>query len=115
MISAGVAGDYNAALVYGWRAYEGATGDPNHEASALIALAQVLYETGRPEVAVHGFAAAVAREPPARTALPALGGLALAAAALGDARRVHAARAQAERQMAVAGLPYDAASTLLEL
>ncbi|MDQ3867754.1 MAG: enoyl-CoA hydratase-related protein, partial [Actinomycetota bacterium] len=43
MVSAGVAGDFNAALVYGWRAFEGAAGDPAREAEMLINVSQFLY------------------------------------------------------------------------
>jgi len=115
MVSAGVAGDFNAALVYGWRAFEGAAGDPAREAEMLINVAQFLYETGHADVAVHGFAVALAREPVPRVALPGLGGLALAASAVGDTARVHGARAHAERLIAAGAMPYEAAATLVEL
>jgi tetratricopeptide (TPR) repeat protein len=115
MVSAGVAGDFNGALIYGWRAFEGATGDPEREASMLLNLSQLLYETGHAEAALHGFTAALAREPVARLALPALGGLALAGSALGDAARVRAAHTQAERLIAGGRLPYESASALVEL
>jgi tetratricopeptide (TPR) repeat protein len=115
MISAAVAGDLNTALVYGWRAFQRAIGDPAREADMLLNISQYLLESGHPEVAIHGFAAALAREPVARVALPTLGGMALAASALGDGARVRAARAHAEHLIATAGLPYEAASALLEL
>jgi tetratricopeptide (TPR) repeat protein len=115
MLSAGVAGDFNGALIYGWRAFEGATGDPGREAEMLLNLSQLLYETGHAEAAVHGFGAALAREPVARVALPALGGLALAGSVLGDAARVRAARAHAERLIATGGMPYESAAALVEL
>jgi tetratricopeptide (TPR) repeat protein len=115
MVSAGVAGDFNGALIYGWRAFEGATGDPAREAGMLLNLSQLLYESGHPEAALHGFAAALAREPIVRLALPTLGGLALAAAAVGDAARVRSARAQAERLIATGGMPYESTGTLVEL
>jgi hypothetical protein len=115
MVSSGVAGDFNAALVYGWRAFEGATGDPAREAEMLINVSQFFYETGHADVAVHGFSVALAREPVARVALPGLGGLALAASVLGDATRVRVARAHAERLIATGAMPYEAAATLVEL
>jgi tetratricopeptide (TPR) repeat protein len=115
MVAAGVAGDFNGALIYGWRAFEGATGDPEREASMLLNLSQLLYDAGHAEAALHGFAAALAREPVARIALPALGGVALAGSVLGDARRVRAAQTQAERLIANGGMPYESASTLVEL
>jgi tetratricopeptide (TPR) repeat protein len=115
MVSAGVAGDFNGALIYGWRAFEGAAGDPRREAEMLLNLSQLLYEVGQPEAALHGFSAALVREPVTRLGLPALGGLALAASVLGDAARVRAARALAERLIATGGMPYESASTLVEL
>ena len=115
MVSAGIAGDYDGALVYGWRAFQGATGNREREAEMLLNIAQLLYDSGHPDLAIHGFAAALAREPVAVIALPALGGMARAAAALGDAERARAARARAEQVIAGAGMPYEAAGALLEL
>jgi tetratricopeptide (TPR) repeat protein len=115
MIAAAITGDLNAALVYGWRSFQGAEGDPNAEASMLLNLSQMLYESGHSEVAINGFAAALAREPVARTALPILGGMALAAAKLGDAPRVRSTKSHALRLIASSGMPYEAAAVLLEL
>jgi hypothetical protein len=47
----------------------------------LISLAQLLLDVGHPAAALRGFAAVIARQPPPRLALPALGGAALAAVA----------------------------------
>jgi tetratricopeptide (TPR) repeat protein len=115
MISAAVAGDLNGALVYGWRAFEHALGDSAREADMLANISQYLLVSGHPDVAIHGFAATLARCPTARVALPALGGMALAACALGNADRVRAIRARAESLIETVGLPYESASTLLEL
>ncbi len=115
MVSAAVAGDLNAALVYGWRAFEGAAGDPATEASALLNLSQYLLECGQPQAAVRGFVAALERGPNARDALPALGGLALAAAAVKDRPLVLATTARIERLVAIAPTPYECAAALLEL
>jgi tetratricopeptide (TPR) repeat protein len=115
MVSAAVAGDFNAALVYGWRAYQGAIGDRAREAGALLHLSQCLLECGRPEAALPGFIATLDRQPTARIALPALGGLAIAAAALGDRALVFGTRARIERLIAIAPLPYQCAAALLEL
>jgi tetratricopeptide (TPR) repeat protein len=115
MVSAGTAGDFNAALVYGWHAFQDAAGDPEREAEMLLNLSAVLFHTGHADVALRGFDAALTRRPAARLALPALGGLALAAAVLGDAARVGAAWTEAERLIATGGLPYHSADALLEL
>jgi tetratricopeptide (TPR) repeat protein len=115
MVAAAVAGDFDTALVYGWRAFQGAVGDQPREAQMLLDLSQLLFDSGHPAPAVHGFTAAIARWPAARVALPALGGLARAAAALGDTARVRAAHAEAQTLIAAINLPYEMASALVEL
>ena len=115
MVSSAVAGDLNTALAYGWRAFQGAAGNPAREASALLNVSQYLLECGQPEAALRGFVAAVSRSSIARVTLPALGGLALAAATLGDRGRVLATRDEVERIVATAPTPYQCASALLEL
>jgi tetratricopeptide (TPR) repeat protein len=115
MVNAAVTGDSNGALVYGWHAYQCVVGDAAREAEALLNLSELLLRAGRPEVAAHGFAATLVRNPGARIALPALGGLALASSALGDRTGVCTALAQAESVIATAGLPYQSAAALLEL
>jgi hypothetical protein len=115
MVSAAVSGDLNAALVYGWRVFEGAAGDPAKEATALLNLAQYLLECGEPQAAVRGFIAALDRGPIARDALPALGGLALAAAAVGDRELVLTTKSRLEQMVARTPTPYECASALFEL
>jgi tetratricopeptide (TPR) repeat protein len=115
LVAAAVAGDFDTALVYGWRAFQSAAGDPIREAEMLRDLSELLLRAGYPDPARHGFRAALARRPPERVAIPALGGLARAAAAVGDAQQVTAARMQAEHVIAGAGLPYESAAALLEL
>jgi hypothetical protein len=115
MVSAAVGGDINGALVYGWRAYQGAIGDTAREARALLHLSQCLLECGQPGAALRGFAATLDRQPVARVAFPALGGLAIAAAAVGDRPLVLATKARIEGLIAIAPFPYECASVLLEL
>jgi tetratricopeptide (TPR) repeat protein len=115
MVSAAVGGDLNAALVYGWRVFQAAIGNAGKEAGALLNLSQYLLECGQPEIAVRGFTAALDRRPPARMALPALGGLAVAAAAIGDRNLVLATKVRIERLAATASIPYQCAGALLEL
>jgi tetratricopeptide (TPR) repeat protein len=115
LVAAAVAGDLDTALVYGWRAFQSADGNPVREAEMLRDVSELLLRAGHPDPAGHGFKAALARRPPARVAIPALGGLARAAAALGDADRVRTVRDQAEHVIAGAGLPYESAAALLEL
>jgi tetratricopeptide (TPR) repeat protein len=115
MIAAAKTGNLNAALVYGWRAFQNAVGDAAREAEMLLNISQLLYEAGHPSVALYGFTAALAREPASRVALPTLGSIALAAAVLGDGDRVRAAWRQSERLIAAGGPPYESADALFEL
>jgi tetratricopeptide (TPR) repeat protein len=115
MVSAAVGGDLNGALVYGWRAFQGAIGDTPREAEALLNLSQYLLECGQPEPAIRGFLATLDRQPAARVAFPALGGLAIAAAAVGERPLVLATQTRVERLIAVAPIPYQCAAVLLEL
>jgi len=80
MIAAATAKDYDAAAVHGWKAFESATSS-RQETEALINLAQLLLEAGHAQPALRSFAAALARNPIPRYALPILGGAACAAAA----------------------------------
>jgi hypothetical protein len=115
LVGAAVAGDFDSALVFGWRGYRDALGDPVREAEMLITLAQLLLDIGYPRLALRGFAAALERKPLLRFMYPALGGAALAAGRLQLRELVsHYARAlQAVGQPA--GLPYQYASAQLDL
>jgi tetratricopeptide (TPR) repeat protein len=115
MISSAVAGDLNAALAYGWRAYQGAIGDPAREASTLLNLSQMLLEAGQPAAALRGFAATMERQPVPRLAFPTLGGLAISAAQVGDRTLVAETKARIEGLIESAPFPYECAGTLAEL
>jgi tetratricopeptide (TPR) repeat protein len=115
MICAGVEGDLSLALVHGWSAFRGVTGDSEREAEVLLNLSELLLRAGRPEEAAHGFASALSRKPSGRVALPALGGQALALAVCGDWRGVREVRAQAESVILAVALPFQTAGTLVEL
>ena len=115
MVAAAVAGDLNAALVYGWRVYRGAVGDRSREAGALLHLSQTLLEAGYPETALRGYFATLERKPTARVAFPTLGGLSLAAARVGNHTLVHETKARIEELIANAPYPYGCAGALLEL
>jgi tetratricopeptide (TPR) repeat protein len=115
LVAAAVAGDFDTALVYGWRAFQSAIGDPVREAEMLLDLSELLLRAGYPGPAAHGLTAALDRNPPSRLTIPALGSLARAVAALGRHDQVQAIRAHAEFVIGGAGLPYESASALLEL
>jgi tetratricopeptide (TPR) repeat protein len=78
MVAAATALDYDTAAVHAWKAYEGAS-TPIQQTEMLVSLAQLLLVAGHSKPALRGFAAALARDPLPRLALPALGGAACAA------------------------------------
>src|SRR2546423_12034224 len=80
MVAAATAKDYDTAASHAWQAFKGAS-TPVHETEALLNLAQLLLVAGHARAALRGFAAALARNPIYRLALPSLGGAACAAAA----------------------------------
>ena len=86
MLIAVRAGANAEALVHGWRAFRDAEGDADLEAESLLNLAQLAFDLGEPRAALAGFTAALSRTSLDRLTLPALGGAARAAAAVGDER-----------------------------
>ncbi len=114
MIAAAVNGRFDDALAHGWIVYRVARGDPVEEAEILQNLAQALFDAGHFREASAGFAAVACRPLPARLILPALGGLALAAAKLQDTRTVRWASREIERLVRSAAPRYSVASALLE-
>src|SRR5262249_6040381 len=79
MVAAATAKDYDTAAMHAWKAFQGARTN-KQEAEALQNLAQLLLEAGHARAALRGFAAALARNPIPRIALPTLSGAACAAA-----------------------------------
>jgi hypothetical protein len=97
MVAAGRDGDFDTAMIEGWRAFGFCEGISSREAEILGNIAQILYETGRHAAALRGFAAVVARTTSPRILLGVLGGAATAAAALGERRVLDAAAERIER------------------
>jgi hypothetical protein len=124
-----VAHDYDAAAQHAWAAYQGASSEIE-QTYMLIDLAQLLLIAGHPAAALRGFAAAIAREPHPRAALPALGGAALAAVADCVGRDDARARARARSVVRTvnhridalvvslgdgAALPFESTNALIEV
>ncbi|MDB4875795.1 MAG: hypothetical protein JWM41_2241 [Gemmatimonadetes bacterium] len=114
MVAAGRDGDFDTAMVEGWRAFGFCEGIPEREAQILANIAQILYETGRHAAALRGFAAVVSRTTMPRVLLGVLGGAATAAAALGDRRVVTAAAERIER-LAGSAWAFPTAQAFLDL
>ena len=108
-------GDFSSALVHGWDAYRDAWGDREAEAEMLLNLAQLAFDLGRPEAALAGFTAALARRPGPRLALPAFGGAGRAAAALGRRVLLQRFASEVDAYRNDESFAYPIASALLDL
>jgi tetratricopeptide (TPR) repeat protein len=115
MVSICVAGDYEAAIGHGWQAFLYAAGNDPMECAALGNLGQVLLEAGHPETATSAFRAVLRRQPLPRIVLPALSGLALAAARCGRDSTVEQVRGELLVRMQAGATPYDTATVMLDL
>jgi tetratricopeptide (TPR) repeat protein len=114
LVRAGARGDLAGAILHGWDAYRVGIGDPIREAERLLNVAQVLLDAGAPSAALSGFTAALQHAPPARLALPAWGGLAIAAARLHDRALVDHTSARIHSLTELPAPAYAAASALAE-
>lgn len=76
-------GDFDAAMAHAWQAYLYTRDDRLTGAESLLNLTQLLTDQGYHRAALSGYATVLGGEPPLRIRLPALGGLATAAAHLG--------------------------------
>lgn len=90
-------GDAEAAILEGWTAYRIMANDGERASELLSNLSQFLYEQGQFATALRGFGAVVSQSTQPRILLGALGGAALAGAALGDPAIVNAAAIRIER------------------
>ncbi len=114
MTCASLAREWNVAMREGWVAYRLAGGDPQLEAMVLVNIGQALHDRGEYRASLHCFACAVARASFPDTLFPALGGVALSAARLGNVEVVNAASRYLERS-AGAAWEYVLVSALLDL
>jgi hypothetical protein len=102
MTCASIAREWNVAMREGWVAYRLADRDPQLEAMVLVNIGQALHDRGEYRASLHGFACAVARATLPDTLFPALGGVALSAARLGNAEVVGAAARYLEKRVGTA-------------
>ncbi|HEY4131565.1 MAG TPA: hypothetical protein VGM50_13180 [Gemmatimonadaceae bacterium] len=84
MVASVRAQDFSLALTYGWAQYEAAGQNQANRDEGLTNIGQVLADTGNFSAARAAFARVLTRPQPPRIGLPALGGLAVAAAHLRD-------------------------------
>lgn len=108
------AGNLDAAVEWAWRAYRHVAGDPHAESEVLQNLGYLLLLLGRPHPAKTALVAAIQRARVPRIIVPALGNLALAAAADGDRVTLDWAARELDRADPGVHQPYDVALSLLE-
>jgi hypothetical protein len=107
--------DFGSALVFGWRAYVHATGDPILESETLSNIGQVFLDTGHPLPATAAFRAVIARASTDRVVIPALGGLAAAASRTGHPEIVEWVQREIDIRARAGATAYVMASVQLEL
>ncbi|MEP6998855.1 MAG: tetratricopeptide repeat protein [bacterium] len=115
MVVAAKAQLFDAAVAHGWQAFLRADKDAALEANALGSIGQLFLDAGHPDIALSAFLSVLARNPAERIRLPAVGGLAMAAARLGRRDIIDAITAEFVAGSASTAAPYDAASVALDL
>ena len=114
LIAAAKRGDFDDALRHGWLAFRYSVGDAQLEAEALSNLGGVMLQARAYNPAAAAFDAALRRSPPARLAIPALGGAIVTAARLGDAERARRRYAMLARYAAASDHQYEVADALID-
>jgi tetratricopeptide (TPR) repeat protein len=114
MVATATRRDFDAAVFHGWTVYHASVGQPTEEGEILQSFGQLMVEARHFDEARAAFGAVVSRGLPARIILPALGGLAIAAAETGRPATVRWVGNQL-RALSLAGVPrYILAVALLE-
>ena len=114
LIAAGKREAFDDALRHGWLAFRSSVGDALLEAEALSNLAAVMMQAGAHRPALAAFDAALRRNPPARLAIPALGGAMLASARLGDVARARHRYAALGHHAATSDHRYEVTDALVD-
>ncbi len=113
-VSAGMAGDFDGAIVHAWRHLSCVRGHSADEAAVHGHFGQILMDAGWHAQARAAFSRVITMDPPRRVLFPASGGLALASAHLGEVAAVRWVHAEVAAQIGRSALPYPLASALLE-
>ncbi|HKN67832.1 MAG TPA: hypothetical protein VJW73_16225 [Gemmatimonadaceae bacterium] len=114
LIAAAKRDDFDDALRHGWLAFRYSIGDAQLEAEALSNLGGVMLQARAYRPAAAAFDAALRRNPPARLAIPALGGAIVTAARLGDADRARERYATLARYAAASDYQWELTDALIE-
>jgi tetratricopeptide (TPR) repeat protein len=115
MVAAAVGKEFESAVEHGWQAYLNAEGDLTLESGALGNIGQLFLDAGHPSTAIAAFRAAIARHPSDRIVVPALGGLAVAAARLDLPELVSTATNEILLRDGSGATTYDVATAMLDL
>lgn len=105
---------WSEATLHAWAAYEAVQGTASLEAERLNAMAQLMFEMGRPADALAGFRAALSRGAPMRVVIPALGGVAMASGLLGDGDEVRRMEEKV-RDLREYSLPFPVSDALADV
>jgi tetratricopeptide (TPR) repeat protein len=115
LIVSGASGDHARALVHGWEAFQRSQGDATKEAEILGNLGAVCTLLEAHEAGAGAYGAAASRTASTRVRLPALAGLAVCLAHLGDVEGLETVTAHLERLLVDESLPYERATALTRL
>jgi tetratricopeptide (TPR) repeat protein len=115
MVAAAVGKEFESAVEHGWQAYLNADGDVSLESGALGNIGQLFLDAGHAATAMAAFRAALARHPSDRIVVPALGGLAIAAARLDLSELVSSATNEILLRAHSGATAYDVATAMLDL
>ena len=114
MVALAVSGDFSDAIAHGWRAYRGRDGDRTGQVEMLANLGRLFFDAGNHDVARSALVRVLAARPVLRIAASALGGFALASAALKDSSGVRWAASEASSLCDLPNAGYETASALLD-
>ena len=114
LIAAAKRDAFDDALRHGWLAFRYSVGDAQLEAEALSNLGGVMLQARAYRPAAAAFDATLRRDPPARLAIPALGGAIVTAARLGDVERARRRYAELARYAAASDHQWEVTDALIE-
>jgi hypothetical protein len=115
MVAAMAKRDFPAAYEHGWKGYDASASDVERRAGMIANLSSLALRNGRLIADRRGFVATLSLSQLERIAFPALGGLALTAAATPNRAELGRVAEMVERASASASQPYELARLRFEL
>jgi hypothetical protein len=115
MIAAMAMRDFPAAFEHGWKGYDASANDIERRATMVANLSSLALRKGRFRAARRGCIATLGMTQLERIVLPALGNLALVAAAVDDVRELGRVSSMIDRASVSSFLPYELARARFEL